>query len=144
MSDSDSSQSATPDRVSSPSDSGTADSPKDETRNLMSVLEAVPETTASARIARGGLGRGKMGGMRHPQVKMKRDVPNAPSIKRMIRRAGGRRISSWTTKAVPAITRDYVSEVLRRAIMIARHAKRKTITKADVHYALKSMDRPLY
>uniref|UniRef100_A0AC35GMR5 Histone H4 n=1 Tax=Panagrolaimus sp. PS1159 TaxID=55785 RepID=A0AC35GMR5_9BILA len=69
---------------------------------------------------------------------------NLPSIKRLARRAGVKRISAAIDKESRAALKDFVASVMKDAIILTAYAKRNTVTVMDVIYALKKRGTPLY
>ncbi len=62
------------------------------------------------------------------------ELPLAP-IDRIMRRAGGRRVSASAAQALREIIEDIAVEIAKRAKDIAAHAGRKTVTGADIKLA---------
>merc|ERR1712051_959954 len=67
-----------------------------------------------------------------------------PAIRRLARRGGVKRISSYIYKETRAVLRSFLENVVRDSVVCTEHAKRKTVTALDVVYALKRQGRTLY
>ncbi len=63
------------------------------------------------------------------------ELPKAP-IERLIKRAGAERVSDEAVEALADYLEEYAIKVATRAIKLARHAGRKTVTKDDIKLAL--------
>jgi histone H3/H4 len=59
------------------------------------------------------------------------DLPIA-AIERLIRKAGASRVSPDAAAALRDILEERASEIASRAVKLAKHAGRKTVTEADV------------
>ena len=93
-----------------------------------------------------GKGKGKTGAKRHSK-KNQRSVLEGitkPAIRRVARRAGVKRISSNIYNYTREVLRSWLATVVRDSITYTEHGKRKTVTAADVVYALKRQGRNLY
>ena len=66
------------------------------------------------------------------------------SIRRLARRGGVKRISSELYEEVRKTLRSFVEGVVRDATAYTEHAKRKTVTAADVVNALRKRGKVLY
>merc|ERR1711994_784298 len=95
----------------------------------------------------GGRGKGK-GGMAGGKSGAKRFEPRRslsdsilgitkPAIRRLARRGGVKRISSYIYEETRAVLRSFLENVVRDSVVYTEHAKRKTVTALDVFYALK-------
>merc|ERR1712037_1074699 len=60
-----------------------------------------------------------------------------PAIRRLARRGGVKRISSYIYEETRAVLRSFLENVVRDSVVYTEHAKRKTVTALDVVYALK-------
>lgn len=92
-----------------------------------------------------GLGKGKGAMQRHRRL-LRDNILGItdPAIRRVAYRAGVKRISgSLYDRARTEVYQD-LDVVLRRAILFARHADRKTVTVRDVLQALRIADRKLF
>ena len=67
-----------------------------------------------------------------------------PAIRRLARRGGVKRISSYIYEETRAVLRSFLESVVRDSVVYTEHAKRKTVTALDVVYALKRQGRTLY
>jgi histone H4 len=67
-----------------------------------------------------------------------------PSIRRLCRRGGVKRISGLIYEETRTVLRKFLEAVIRDSVTYTEHAKRKTITTMDVVYALKRQGRTLY
>jgi histone H4 len=67
-----------------------------------------------------------------------------PAIRRLARRGGVQRMSGHIYEETRLVLRQFLSEVVRDAVMYTEHARRKTVTTMDVVYALKRNGRTLY
>ena len=67
-----------------------------------------------------------------------------PAIRRLCRRGGIKRISGLFYEEIRAIVKQYLENVLREGICYTSHARRKTISAADIVYALKRQGQTLY
>lgn len=67
-----------------------------------------------------------------------------PAIRRMARRAGIKRISATLYPDVQERIVEFLDRVLRDAIIITEHSKRKTVSVLDVLQALKRRNVTLY
>merc|ERR1711934_1167839 len=110
--------------------------------------------TMAPRAKIGGRGKGK-GGMAGGKSGAKRFEPRRslrdsilgitkPAIRRLARRGGVKRISSYIYEETRAVLRGFLENVIRDSVVYTEHAKRKTVTALDVVYALKRQGRTLY
>lgn len=76
---------------------------------------------------------------RHRKQAPAGDSISKPAIRRIARRAGVRRVGGACFKEINNAGRAYIKDVLSIAFVYATHAKRKTITCADILYSLKRM-----
>ena len=67
-----------------------------------------------------------------------------PAIRRLARRGGVKRISSYIYEETRSVLRNFLENVVRDSVVYTEHAKRKTVTALDVVYALKRQGRTLY
>merc|ERR1712196_527033 len=96
---------------------------------------------------KGKKGVGKHGGKRHTARKSTRsniDGITKPARRRLCRRGGVKRISSFIYDDTRAVLRSFLEQVVRDAVTYTEHARRKTVTAMDVVYALKRQGRTLY
>jgi histone H4 len=93
----------------------------------------------------GGAALGKAGAKRHHKVFSKQiDGITKPTIRRLARRGGVKRISSLIYEDMRHVTKDFLQDVLKNALTFTEHDRRKTVTAMDVVRALKLSGRPLY
>ena len=93
-----------------------------------------------------GKGIGKVAAKRHSRRSARPLIEGItkPAIRRLARRGGVKRISSYIYEYTREILRYFLEGVVRDAITYTEHAKRKTVTAMDVVYALKRQGRTLY
>ena len=60
-----------------------------------------------------------------------------PAIRRLVRRGGVKRISTFIYDKTRTILKHFLESVVRDSVTYTEHAKRKTVTALDVVYALK-------
>ena len=96
----------------------------------------------------GKLGKiaGKAGAKRINQKSIKATIMGVtkPAIRRLARRGGVKRISSYIYEETRAVLRSFLENVIRDSVTYTEHARRKTVTAMDVVYALKRQGRTLY
>ena len=66
------------------------------------------------------------------------EIPIAP-IGRIIKNAGGQRISVDAEKALEKILEQWAEDESRQAVKLAKHAGRKTIKASDIELAVKGL-----
>lgn len=66
------------------------------------------------------------------------------SIRRLARRGGVKRISGAIYEEVRTVLKGFVDRVVRDATAYTEHAKRRTVTAADVCNSLKKNGKMLY
>lgn len=95
---------------------------------------------------KGMKGVGKHGGKRHARKSTRSTIDGItkPAIRRLCRRGGVKRISSFIYDDTRAVLRSFLEQVVRDAVTYTEHARRKTVTAMDVVYALKRQGRTLY
>jgi len=59
------------------------------------------------------------------------ELPIAP-VDRIIRKAGAERVSQEAAEALANVMENYVIDLTERALVLAQHARRKTIRVDDV------------
>ena len=64
------------------------------------------------------------------------ELPIAP-VGRILKNAGAQRISDSAKIALVDVLEEYGSHISQKAINLARHTGRKTVTDADIKLALK-------
>ncbi|MBR9679780.1 MAG: histone family protein [Candidatus Altiarchaeota archaeon] len=62
------------------------------------------------------------------------ELPLAP-MKRIVKLSGAGRVSEEAAEALRDVIEDAALEIARRAVQLARHAGRKTVTKGDIKLA---------
>ena len=67
-----------------------------------------------------------------------------PSIRRLARRGGVKRISGLIYEEARSNLRIFLEDIIRDAVCYTEYAQRKTTTAMDVVYALKRRGRTLY
>jgi len=113
-----------------------------------------PTKTVSIRPAHGrgkGLGKGKgklmdTKAVRHLKVANKPPIDGItkPSLRRLARRGGVKRISSNCYGQIKTLILIQLEKMVKDALTYSEHAHRKTITVLDVVYALKRNGRQIY
>merc|ERR1712172_56062 len=97
---------------------------------------------------KGGMGGGKSGAKRMDfgRKTLRESILGItkPAIRRLARRGGVKRISSYIYEETRAVLRSFLENVVRDSVVYTEHAKRKTVTALDVVYALKRQGRTLY
>jgi histone H4 len=95
---------------------------------------------------KGGKGVGKVGAKRHARKSQRSTIEGItkPAIRRLARRGGVKRISSFIYDDSRAVLRSFLDNVVRDSVTYTEHARRKTVTALDVVYALKRQGRTLY
>lgn len=101
------------------------------------------------KMARGkgigkGLGKGKVGRKRKRKSVDVIGGITKPSIRRLARRGGVKRISGDIYEETRNRLKAFLKDVVEKAVIYCEHAKRKTVTVLDVIYALKQKGLPLY
>lgn len=106
------------------------------------------ETPATSGLGRGkGLGKGLGKGYVKRRKKPMRDNLHGitkPAIRRLARRGGVKRISGKIYDEVRNVLKEFLTGVVKDAIIYMEHAKRKTVTATDVTYALKISGKTIY
>ena len=95
---------------------------------------------------KGGKGMGKVGAKRLARKSTKAIIEGItkPAIRRLARRGGVKRISSFIYEDTRNVLKSFLENVVRDAITYTEHARIKTVTALDVVYALKRLGRTLY
>ena len=100
-----------------------------------------------------GYGKGKQGlgkfGPRSNNIKRNNKKDNIdgitkPAIRRLARRGGVKRISGTVYEDTRAYLKNFLESVIKDAVIITEHSKRKTVSSTDIVYALKRQGRTLY
>ncbi len=66
------------------------------------------------------------------------EIPIAP-IGRIIKNAGGQRVSEGAEEALDKVLEEWAEDVSRQAVKLAKHAGRKTVNASDIELAVKEM-----
>ena len=102
----------------------------------------------AGRAKIGGKGKGgKQGAKRFASKKSLKETImgiTKPAIRRLARRGGVKRISTFIYDDSRAVLKNFLESVVRDSVTYCEHAKRKTVTALDVVYALKRQGRTLY
>ena len=67
-----------------------------------------------------------------------------PSIRRLARRGGIKRINGYTYDETRGDLKAFLELIIKDALIYTKHARRKTMTAADVVYALKKNGHKIY
>jgi histone H3/H4 len=67
------------------------------------------------------------------------EIPIAP-IGRIIKNAGGQRVSEDAEVALDKVLEEWAEDVSRQAVKLAKHAGRKTVNASDIELAVKELD----
>ena len=104
-----------------------------------------------AGLGKGGKGvggKGKVGTKRSAhnkrQARASIDGITKPAIRRLARRGGVKRISSFIYDDSRQVLKGFLEGIVRDAVTYTEHARRKTVTAMDVVYALKRQGRTIY
>jgi len=92
-----------------------------------------------------GLGKGKTGAKKHRKI-VQDNIHGItkPSIRRLARRGGVKRMSGLIYEESRYSLRCFLEGVVRDSTTFTEHARRKTVTALDVVYALKRQGRTIY
>merc|ERR1712083_116393 len=103
---------------------------------------------AMTGVGKGGKGvNGKVGTKRISQkrsAKASIEGITKPAIRRLARRGGVKRISSFVYDDTRQVLKGFLEGIVRDAVTYTEHARRKTVTALDVVYALKRQGRTIY
>lgn len=67
-----------------------------------------------------------------------------PAIRRMARRGGVKRMEYGVVEETRGLLKQHLEDVIRRAVTLVEHSKRKTVLEKDVVTALKIGGQPYY
>ena len=89
---------------------------------------------------------GKLGTKRNARKTHRQSIEGItkPAIRRLARRGGVKRISSFIYDDTRNVLKSFLENVVRDSVTYTEHARRKTVTALDVVYALKRQGRTLY
>jgi len=106
-------------------------------QELEGIVPSDPQTDDSAR---------PMSGFKRVRKVIKRPIQGItkPSIRRLARRGGVKRIGGLIYQETRALIQGYLQGVIQDATIYTTHARRKTVTAMDVVYALKRQGSTLY
>lgn len=90
-----------------------------------------------------GRGKGGKTSVRKSKISKPANLTK-PAIRRLARRGGVKRISSFVYDDINTTIKQYLRPLIQDSIVYAEHAKRKTMTVMDVLYALKKRGTPVY
>ena len=93
-----------------------------------------------------GKGVGKVGKKRNSKKfpKSVLDGISKPGLRRLARRGGVKRISSFIYDESRFALRSFLETVIKDAVTYTDYARRKTVSALDVIYALKRIGKTLY
>ena len=67
-----------------------------------------------------------------------------PAIRRLARRGGVKRISGLIYEETRGVLIKFLENIIRDAVVYTTHAKRRTVSVADIVYALKRQGKTVY
>ena len=87
----------------------------------------------------GGKGVGKVGTKRHARKQARATIEGItkPALRRLARRGGVKRISSFIYDDSRAVLKNFLEGVIKDSVTYTEHSRRQTVTALDVVYALK-------
>ena len=94
-----------------------------------------------------GLGKkGKIGTKTINRKKQKNPIEGItkPAIRRLARRGGVKRISSFVYDDTRQALKSFLEGIVKDAVNYTEHARRKTVTAMDTVHALKRQGRTIY
>ncbi|KAI5868415.1 histone-fold-containing protein [Durotheca rogersii] len=94
----------------------------------------------------GGKGLGGKGGIKRHRKILRDNIQGItkPSIRRLARRGGVKRISASIYDEVRSALKGRLEEIIRDCVAYTEYRQRKTVTINDVLHALKRLGRPIY
>ncbi len=150
MSDTDSYSSASEVEAAAPASPPPPPQHVEKKKHHKHAAKKVPAKKTLPGMGRKSLGGKSLGGkgfMRMGGRRVLRDNIQGitkPAIRRLARRGGVKRISGLVYEATRDVLRDFLTSVIRDAVVYTDHARRKTVTHMDIMYALKRQGRTLY
>lgn len=94
-----------------------------------------------------GKGKGKGSYIRHRRNHILKDsikgITN-PSIRRLSRKAGITTVGNSVYSSIRNTTKEYVTEIMKDAIIYKNYRKAKTVTVEDIYYALNRNGQTIY
>ena len=99
---------------------------------------------AHATVAVKATGTVRHGRNAHAKTGSQHAVPARPSLRRLARRSGVKRMTESTHPTVRAALNEFLERVIGDAVTLTEYARRSTVTTADVVYALRLQNAPLY
>ena len=97
----------------------------------------MPKTTKTSKTSK--TSKAKAGKSPAPYEPLK-----VPALKRLARRGGIKRLSAETYDEARKVIKNYLTQVVRDSVNVTTYSKRKTVTSADVMYALTRNGSQLY
>lgn len=111
------------------------------------VPKAVSKSAPKPEAAGRGMGKGgkHMEQLRHRRSKRElSEGLTKPAVRRLIRRAGGKRMAGDVHNRSVKEAEAFLDDVLSKAITMCEHARRRTVTVGDIVHALRMNGRTLY
>lgn len=103
--------------------------------------------TGLGKGGKGVGGKGKVATKRTTSRKQAKHIIEGvtkPAIRRLARRGGVKRISSFVYDDSRQALKGFLEGIVKDAVTYTEHARRKTVTAMDVVYALKRQGRTIY
>jgi histone H4 len=105
-------------------------------------------TTGIGKGGKGGKGSGKgkhnVGIPKRFRTSMKQEGISNPSVRRLCRRAGIKRISGYLYEELNGIAAKFIENLLGYAIQYTHSGRRNTVYASDIVHACKRAGFPLY
>ena len=111
------------------------------------IIFRIQMAAGQGKGGKGVGGKGKVGTKRITQkrsAKASIEGITKPAIRRLARRGGVKRISSFVYDDTRQVLKGFLEGIVRDAVTYTEHARRKTVTAMDVVYALKRQGRTIY